>query len=443
MLNLRGKTTSTCEGLTRRHLLKAGFLGLGGLTLPQLLRLRAEAAEAGSPLPKTSVIFIELAGGPTHFETYDPKPYAPAEYRGPLGVVQTNIPGVILSELMVEQAKIMDKLAIIRSIHHDSGSHGTSSHLVQTGYYLRDRQNRENEMPCVGSFTAHLRGPNQVGLPAFVSIPGQMRYGGAAYLGKGYNAFTTGGDPNSANFKVKNLTPAQGLTVAQLEDRRQLLASLESTRQLADTRGVASAIDKFTGDAFQLVTGDRARSAFDLTQESSQVRDRYGRHTTGQSLLLARRLIEAGVTFVTVRPSGGSWDDHNQIAQRMKQKGPAYDQGVAALVNDLHERGLNRDVLVVAIGEFGRTPRVNGNAGRDHWGRVMSVLMAGGGLRVGQIVGASNSKGEVPADNPYRPESVLAMVYEHLGIDASVRVPDFTGLPRYILSNRKRIEELL
>ena len=441
MIELAGRSFTCCDGISRRNFLRVGALGLSGLTLPQILSMRADAANQGAPLPKTSVIFVELAGGPTHFETYDPKPNSPQEYRGPLGVVATNQPGVYFSELMVEQARIMDKLAIIRSIHHDSSSHGTSSHLTQTGYYLRDRQNRSNDMPCVGSVASRVLGANAPGLPAYVALQRQMRFGGAAYLGKAYNPFVVTDDPSRSNFKVDNLGINKSLNVDRISNRKNLLVQLDAKRRLKDTEGASKAVDKFTQEAFDMVTGGAAQRAFDLKNEPGAVRDRYGRNRTGQEMLLARRLIEAGVTFVTTRVS--SWDDHNKIADRMKQKGPNYDQGLAALVEDLHQRGLDKDVMVVAMGEFGRTPRVNKNAGRDHWGRVMSVLMSGGGLNVGQIIGSSNPKGEVPADNPYRPENVLAMVYRHLGIDSQMTFNDLSGRPRYLLERNEPIRELI
>ena len=441
MLRILGRKLSTCSGIDRRSVLQVGALGLGGLTLPQILAHRAARAASGDSVRKTSVIFVELAGGPTQFETYDPKPTAPSDYRGPLGVVATASPGVYFSELMAEQARVFDKLAVVRSIHHDSSSHGTSSHYVQTGYYLRNRQNRDNEMPCVGAITSRVRGPNQPGLPAFVSLQSRMRYGLSAYLGKAFNPFVVSADPNRSSFRVDNLGLERSLTFDRLAGRRDLLDQLDRTRQVVDTRGVAVAMDKFVGEAFEMVTSGKAQKAFDVGAEPDSVRDRYGRHRTGQEMLLARRLIEAGVTFVTTRVS--SWDDHNGIAARMKSKGPAYDQGLAALIEDLHERGMDRDVLVIAMGEFGRTPRVNRNAGRDHWGRLMSVLIAGGGLRMGQVVGSSNSKGETPEDAPYRPAHVLAMVYRHLGIEPSTTFPDLSGRPRYVLEDRELIRELV
>lgn len=429
-----------CDGITRRSMIQAGLMGTVGLAAPDLLRLQARSAEGGTPARDTAVIFVELAGGPTQHETYDPKPHAPQEYRGPLNAIDTVLPGVQISELMVEQAKVLDKLAVVRSIHHDSGSHGTSTHLTQSGYYLRDNQNRDNEMPCIGSITARVRGTGAHGLPPFVSIPRSMRFGRAAWLGKGYNPFETVVEASGSKFEVPNLTLMSGLTSDRLSDRRSLLSAFDETHRLIDNHGVADALDHFTREAFEMVTGDAARRAFDIDAEDPKTRERYGRTATGQNLLLARRLVEQGVTFVTVRVNG--WDDHGQIARAMQAKGPAYDAGVAALVQDIYDRGLDRKVLVVCMGEFGRTPRINASAGRDHWGQVMSVVLAGGGLRTGQIIGASDSKGAVPVERPYRPENVLAVLYRHLGIDPALTFNDLAGRPRYVLERRELITEL-
>lgn len=441
MLEVKGDKFTLCDGITRRGLLRVGALGLGGLTLPQLLAFRAAAATAGRTPPKTSVIFVELQGGPTHFETYDPKPQAPLEYRGPLEPISTQLPGVQFSELMSEQAKIADKLAVIRSIHHNSSSHGTSSHLTQTGYYLSNRQVRENEMPCVGSVASRLIGPHTEGLPAYVALQRTMRFGNAAFFGKAFNPFAVTSDPSRDNFQVNNLGLVKGLDAGRVADRRGLLEQLGDARQVLDTKGVADAVDKYAIEAFDMVTSGRALAAFDIGQEPVEIRDRYGRNRTGQEFLLARRLIEAGVTFVSLRV--GSWDDHTGIAKRMQAKGPSYDQGLAALVSDLYEKGLDQDVLVVAMGEFGRTPKVNRRAGRDHWGAVMSVLLSGGGLNVGQVIGSSTPKGEVPQDAPYRPENVLSMVYRHLGISPEATFQDLSGRPRYLLEERGEIKELI
>lgn len=433
-----------CDGVTRRSVVQAGLTGIVGLSLPDLLRLQAVASESGSTRDDTAVIYLELAGGPTQHETYDPKPEAPKEYRGPFQSIDTNVPGAQFSELMVEQAKLMDKLAVIHSIHHNSGSHGTSSHLTQTGYYLRDRQNRDNDMPCIGSVTARLRGPNASEMPAFVSIPRTMRYGRASWLGKSFNPFETVRSGNDKKFQVPNLGLLKGFTAERLQDRRKLLAGLDATRKTIDNHGVAEAMDRFTRKAFEMVTGDAARTAFDLSQESDATRSMYGLTAMGQNTLLARRLVERGVTFVSVRMNtAGSWDDHGNIVKRMNQKGPAYDRAVAALVRDLYDRGLDRKILVVAMGEFGRTPRINKNAGRDHWGRLMSVVLSGGGLPVGQVIGSSDRIGSVPKERPYRPENVLAVLYRHLGIDPAHTFVDHSGRPRYLLEKRELIAELV
>lgn len=428
-----------CDGLNRRSFVKAGLTGMAGLSLPGLLRLQAEAA-AGGVKSDTAVIFLELAGGPTQHETYDPKPAAPAEYRGPFGTVETNVLGVRFSELMTEQAKIMDKLVILRAVHHDSGSHQTSAHLTQTGYYLRDRQSRENDMPCIGSIAARVCGANRPGLPPFVSIPNSMRYGRAAWIGKGYSPFETIKSADTKPFVVANLTLIGGMTQARLDDRRTLLRGFDQARRVIDTQGVADAQDTFTRQAFEMVTGDKARAAFDIAAEPEAIRNRYGTSSLGQNILLARRLVESGVKFVSVRVNTlGSWDDHKDIKGRMNAKGPAYDQGVSALITDLHERGMADKVMVVAMGEFGRTPRINKDAGRDHWGRVMSVMMAGGELKTGQVIGSSDSIGASPADKPYRPENVLATVYHHLGIDPAMTFSDNSGRPRYLLEEREPV----
>ena len=440
MLSFFGEQANFCDGVRRRSFLKAGFLGAAGLSLAEVLRLQANAAEAGELAGKTSVIFVELAGGPTQFETYDPKPTAPIEYCGPFGVVQTNVPGVLFSEMMVMQAKIADKLSIVRSVHHRHNSHDPSSHLSQTGYYKTGPKGGPNQSPCFGSIVAKLRGPNAPSLPAYVAVPSIMRNGQSAYLGQAFNPFETISDPNDSKFHVRNLQLASSISLARLDDRRELLATLDARQRLQDLEGASRAVDDFSQRAFDLVHGSRARDAFDIAKEPESVRDRYGRNTVGQSMLLARRLIEAGVTCVTVRCTG--WDDHSNIAKGLKQRAPIYDRGIATLVQDLYDRGLEKDVLVVAMGEFGRTPRINKNAGRDHWGALMSVLLAGGGLRPG-IVGASNSKGEVPADAPYRPENILAMIYRHLGIAPAHTLNDLSGRPRYLLEEREFVRELV
>ncbi|MCA9075686.1 MAG: DUF1501 domain-containing protein [Planctomycetaceae bacterium] len=446
MLTLWGdRREQLCDSSSRRSFLRAGALGLGGLSLADVLRLRAaagakESAGTQTSVSRTSVIFVELAGGPTQFETYDPKPQAPKEYRGPLKAISTSVPGEQFCELLPRQATMLDKLTVIRSIHHKKSSHDPSSHLTQTGYYKTGPKGGPAQMPSFGAVIGKTRGANDPALPAYVAVPTIMRNGGAAHLGKGFEPFQTMGNPNDPKFHVENLSLLDSVSLSRLDDRRTLQSALDRQRELVDLDGSAVALDEFKQQAFDLVTSPQARQAFDISQESDSNRDRYGRNTVGQSMLLARRLVESGVTCVTVRVTG--WDDHSSLVKRIKPRTAEYDQGLAALVNDLHERGLRDDVLVIAMGEFGRTPRFNKNAGRDHWGPLMSVLLAGGGLQPG-IYGSSTAKGETPFDMPYRPENVLAMLYRHLGIDPTTTFNDFSGRPRYVLEEHELIHEII
>ena len=428
--------------LNRRNFLRAGLWGTGGIGLADLLRLRTAAAD-GHSAPDTAVIYLLQSGGPTQFETYDPKPLAPQEIRGDFAAIETSVPGVQFSELMAQQAQIMDKLTVLRSIHHPSTQHSSSMHLLQTGYYCRP-ESEVNETPSVGSCAARMRGANRPGMPPYAAILNEFRYGNSMWLGKGYDPFRVETEPNDDKFAVPNLTLLDGLTVDRIADRRGLLSGFDRARRIVDLRGSAAALDQFSAQALEMVTGDAARRAFNIQAEKPEVRERYGRNLLGQRMLLARRLVEYGVTFVTVGTIG--WDHHGDLWNDMRRFVPAFDQAVTALVEDLHERGLAERVLVVAMGEFGRTPRIstiNGlPPGRDHWGDVSSVLMAGGGRRGGQIVGASDQHGAFPTAAPYRMECVLAHMYRHLGIDPETTFPDFSGRPRSLLEIRDRITEL-
>jgi len=421
----------------RRAFLKHSACLFGALTLPGVLRARAQA----SPADDTAVIFITLGGGPSQHETYDPKPGAPLEIRGQFKPIGTNVAGVQFSELLPRQAKLMDKMAIIRSVHHEQASH-IAEHIVETGYDLRSSINSPvGEMPSIGSIVSKLRGPSPMGLPAYVSLPKHHGYTGPHWLGGQHAAFTVNEDPNLPAFTVKNLTLAGNLNVDRLNDRRTLLADLETARREFDAQEAAGSIDAFTRQAFNLVTGEEARQAFDLTREPAARRDAYGRTMFGQRVLLARRLVEAGVPFVTVRM--GDWDDHTDLAKKIVPRAALYDAGLSALITDLHERGLNRKVLVIAMGEFGRTPRVNPQGGRDHWPAVNNVVLSGGAYRMGQVIGSTDRIGGTVTSAPYRPQNVLGMVYRHLGIDPAITFNDFSGRPRYALEERAPVTELL
>lgn len=421
----------------RREWLSVSLGGLGALSTAGILRLRAEAS---GPTPSTSVIFVMLGGGASHFETYDPKPDAPAEYRGMFNPIRTSVPGVQFCELLPRQAALMHDLAVVRSIHHHEASH-IALHMVETGYFLRNSTNAlRGEMPSVGAVVARARS-TEGGLPASISMPRAQAYSGSHYLGGRYTFFPVDADPNAPDFRIGNLSLPLRLAPGAFADRRHLLRELGDSRRLLDLDDQAPAMDAFQRQALELITGDAARTAFDLSREPATLRDAYGRNPLGQRLVLARRLVEAGVPFVMVRTF--DWDDHEDLEAGMRRRCPMYDQGLAALITDLRARGMNRDVLIVAMGEFGRTPRVNPQGGRDHWPGVMSVLLSGGSYQMGQAIGASDSRGSRVQSAPYAPQSVLAMMYRHLGIDPATTFLDFTGRPRHVLEEREPIRELL
>ncbi len=423
---------------SRRTFLKLSGALCGGLTLTSLLRMRAAAAPGQRR--QTSVIFVQLGGGASQLETYDPKPDAPAEYRGAYGTVQTAVPGTVFSELMPQQAQLADRLSVIRSVRHHEASH-IALHAIETGYFLQNSANaRSGEAPSVGSVVSKLRWGTAPGLPESVSLPRPFAYSSPAWLGDAYNYFSVNSDPKSADFAVKNLEVIEKLSTDRLKSRHELLTAFEEARRAFDHSAEARSLDEFSAKAFELVTADKARDAFDITAEADATRDDYGRTTFGQRMLLARRLVEAGIPFVVVRMA--DWDDHKDLAARMKVRGADYDTGISALIRDLQQRGLNRDVLVVAMGEFGRTPRVNVNGGRDHWPGVASVMVSGGDHAMGQIVGGTDKHAGTVVAAPYLPQQVLALVYRHLGIDPATTFPDFSGRPRYILEEREPIHEL-
>lgn len=426
---------------TRRRFVGAGAGFFAGLTVPNILQLRAASQQL--PRRDTTVIFAYMGGGPSQFETWDPKPDAPAEYRGKYGAIPTNVDGLQICELLPRQAKLMDKVAIIRSIHHEQASH-IAEHIVETGYDLKNNANiLPGEMPAVGCVVSKLRGGSPDGIPAYVRLRPGAAYSGPQWLGNQHRSFDVKADPNAAEFAVRNLTLDSKLSVARLEDRRGLLSELDRQKGALDTAESAGAIDEFTSQAFHLVTGDAARNAFDIGQEPDAVRDRYGRTEVGQRLLLARRLAEAGVPFIKVRNSAPDWDDHQDMDKRIQQRVPGFDQSLSALIEDLHERGLNRKVLLVAMGEFGRTPRINANGGRDHWPAVGVAMICGGDYKMGQVIGSTDAYGASVESAPYRPQNVLAMIYRHLGINPEITFDDFSGRPRYILEERRPIVELL
>jgi hypothetical protein len=405
------------------------------------LRLRAQAAEQGGSSRDTAVIQVFLNGGPTHIDTYDPKPDAPKEIKGELNPIATKLSGVQVSELLPKTAQSLDKMCLVRSLHHDTPDHGQGTHWVMTGFPTANGFfTPNNDRPSVGSIAAKLRGANGPGIPPYVALPRGPLYGNAAYLGAGYNPFGIDGDPSN-NVRVRNLEPPNGLSLDRLDDRRHLLASLDRIERQRDASGMMGGIDHFTAQAYEMVTGPAARKAFDLAKEDPRLRDRYGRTPLGQSCLLARRLVEAGVTFITINDFD-NWDHHGGIYQRLKVQLPKLDDAVSALVEDLHQRGQADRVLVVVWGEFGRSPRIS-NGGRDHWPGAMSALVAGGGLKMGQVVGATTRKGESPVERPLRPEDMLQTVYHVLGINPLHEFPNESGRPMPVLNRGSVIPELV
>jgi hypothetical protein len=443
MLELFGPASRHGSGMSRRSFLRVGCLGLAGLGLADHLRRKAAAAAEGKRPPKdTAVILFFMGGGPSHLDTYDLKPAAPAEIRGEFREIDTSVPGIRISEHLPLQARLMDKMAVVRSVTHTNGGHGMATHWLMTGY-APPLDVTDNVNPSCGSVAARLRGAGAPRLPAYVCLPDRAASGDAAYLGVAYNPFAPGGDPNADEFRVRNLQTAPRVTLGRFRDRRELRDGLGSVRRMLDTQGVAEGYDRFYRDAFEVVTSDDCRRAFDLATEDPRLRDRYGRDTLGQSALLARRLVEAGVTYVTVS-TNLPWDTHENNFGLLKGTSlPSFDRAVAALVADLHDRGLAERVLVACYGEFGRTPRINGTAGRDHWPGAMSVLLAGGGLKMGQVVGSTDARGEYPRTRELSPQDVLATMYHALGVDYRHVFHDAGGRPIPVLNEGKPIQELI
>ncbi|MGC4003598.1 MAG: DUF1501 domain-containing protein [Pirellulales bacterium] len=451
-----------CDGMSRRSFVQLGMAGLAGFGLADLARAaeatQATDAAAGNPAGKreTSVILIWLDGGPSHIDTYDMKPDAPSEYRGLWSPQKTNIPGIEVSEFLPEHAKHADKYALLRSLHHDNGDHFTAAHWILTAHGGPNGNDTAGRTPFLGAVASKLAGARSPGMPAHVALPSAMSVGlqpgyfGGSYLGPEYNPFNAG-DPNTTKFQVKNLTLESGLTLDRLNSRAELREHFDTMRREVDQNGAIAGMDKFQQKAYDLVTSPQARTAFDIGSEDAKARDNYGRTTFGQSTLLARRLVESGVTFVTV--FSGGWDHHWDLKSGYEKRWPEIDKAVGALLSDLHDRGLLDTTLVMLCGEFGRTPKMNdggnggpagskGTPGRDHWGNAMSVLMAGGGVKGGRIVGATDARGERPTETPVTPSDLHRTVYHVLGIDPEVSFLNHSGRPMSVLDGGDVIREL-
>ena len=448
--------------LSRRELLRVAFAGITGLTLPGLLRLRAAAAEAADReiSEPTALILVFLHGGASHLETYDPKPLAPTEYRGPFTSIPTTVPGLSLSELLPKHARIAERYTILRSMVHTGFCHGIGQQQMFSGHEIRQFEPRpiHPDFLCVANRVRHRFGrplPNYVGAPP---IP----YLGSAYLGPAYEAFPVNNDPNSAGFQVANVGMSDSVQTTRLGSRITLRQQLDNIKQQLDLKEGMSSMDAFERMAWEMLTRPEAEEAFNLSREDPRLRDKYGRNTWGQQCLLARRLVESGVELVTTSlmgPLAGrvhNWDDHavnHHCFDAMKARAVYFDQAVTALIEDIYDRGLDKRVMVIVTGEFGRTPKISYAAdsasgvmqpGRDHWPSATSMLFAGGGIATGQVIGATDPRGEQVIERRIGPVNFLATVYRHLGIDPSrLEFNDFSGRPIPVPVQGSPIPELV
>jgi uncharacterized protein (DUF1501 family) len=455
--------------LSRRELLRLGLVGFSGLTLPGLYQLRSLAA---SPQREpTAVILVWLRGGASHLETFDPKPEAPSDYRGPYSAIETNVPGIFVSELLPKLSRIADRYALLRSMAHTGGGHPAGSLQVLGGD--PDPQDKQKAVfPDWMSIASYLRRDPRRSIPNYVAINPVDQYdgfgiAGPTYLGPAYEPFKVLGDPSSPSFEVPNIG-LKNEESASLGRRVKLKESLDRLQRSLDATGAMDAVDQYESQAMNLLTSPKAREAFDLTKEPEEIRERYGMNQWGQQCLMARRLVEAGVDIVATEFDGplcgrvANWDDHavnHHIFDAIKYRSTFFDQAVSALIDDIYDRGLHRRVLVVVTGEFGRTPRISYVAssgegvasaaagvvqpGRDHWPQAGSMLFAGGGIATGQVIGATDARGEEPVERRVGPGDFLATIYRHLGIDyEQVAIPNFAGRPIPIVSDGSAIREL-
>ncbi len=452
-----GTTGRYCDGMSRRSFLQLGVAGILGL--PSLLQGKEAARAATGSSKETAVILIWLDGGPSHMDLYDMKPDAPAEYRGIWKPIRTKVSGFDITELFPKQAEVTDKFSIVRSLHHDTGDHFAGGHRMLTTKDMGvSGANSEGRFPGIGAIVARECGARRPGVPGYVAVPNASSIGltpgyfGGHFLGSHLNPFQTGGDPNAPTFSVQNLNLAAGLTIERLEDRRSLGQRFDTARRQFEDLAESRAIDRFSREAFEFVSGPAARRAFDINKEDPRVRDVYGRNSWGQSTLLARRLIEAGATFVNVHLGG--WDHHWDLKKSMEDYLPKVDSLVSALFKDLDERGLLAKTMVVLCGEFSRTPKMNdggnggapmsmGTPGRDHWGNAMFCLLGGGGVTGGQIVGSTDRLGQRPNSRAVTPSNIHATIYHVLGIDPNLQLVDPSGRPVQVLDDPEPIHELL
>jgi len=437
--------------MLRRHWLQLGVAGLAGGSFANLLQLR-ETCAANLPANKkpSSCILIWMDGGPTHFETFDPKPEAPVEIRGEFQPIHTNVSGIQICEHLPQLASIANKYAIVRSVCHNQGNHGAGNHYMMTGAPPRIPVGCGAFVsfhPSLGSVAAKER-PAPHGLPPYFSMPSMSRSGGPNFLGAKYAPFVVGGDPNNKHFRVRDVELPSGITDDRFGARRDLRHLVDRLPRFSDpaTADPVVAVDEFFQQGVELITTPEAQKAFDIQTESDATRDAYGRNSFGQRALLARRLVEAGVPFVTLYDGG--WDHHSDLFGALKTRLPSWDQTVAALINDLDQRGLLETTMVIALGEFGRTPKIStlpgqAKAGRDHWANAMSILFAGGGTPGGQVIGATDRQGHSACERILSPENFVSTVYLKMGIDPDKVYYTPSGRPTHLVSDPTPIKELM
>lgn len=442
-----GNIHTNCDGYGRRDFLQLGIgSAAAGLGFSQLMGLRAQAAQrAGMASPdEVRCILVWLDGGPTHHESFDPKPDAATEVRGEFNPIRTRVPGVGFSECVPKLAAINDKFTVVRSICHKDPNHGGGNHYMMTGAPTPVPVNCGAFVsfhPSFGSVVSHERGV-RAGLPAYMSLPRQSRSGGPNFLGAEHAPFIIGGDPNQKGFRVRDVVLPRDISEGRAKSRRELRESLDRMARIRDRAAQDPTLDfdSYYHQGIDLITSPTAQAAFDIDSEPDKVRDLYGRNQLGQRLLMARRLVEAGVSFVTCYYGG--WDHHVSIFDGLKKHMPPLDQGVAGLISDLDERGTLDTTLVIVLGEFGRTPKINERAGRDHWPHAMSVLLAGAGVPRGQIVGATDRDGAYASENIYSPEDFAATLYSKLGIDPRLVLHKKDGRPVQLVNGGSPMREL-
>ncbi len=441
----KGDRVNACQGPSRRSLLRAGALTAFGLGLDDLFRLRSLAGGPGGARPSKvkHCILVWMAGGPSHIDTFDPKPDAPSDVKGEFKPINTAVPGLQISEVFPKLAKVMDRVTLVRSVTSPEADHDRAAHHLLTGY----RPSPALVYPSFGSVVSKTIEEARGAMPTYVAMPDAPIFASSGYLTPAYDPFAVGGDPSQEGFRVSNLTPPDAVTLERLNRRRGMVKRLDGFGRDVAATSLVTSRDQFADRAYDLLTSSKAQAAFKIGDETPEMRQAYGRNTFGQSCLLARRLVQAGVSFVTINNRGAGqlqWDTHADNFKRIKDTlAPSLDQGLATLLDDLKRLGLLDETLVLVMGEFGRTPKINPMAGRDHHGRANSALLAGAGIPQGAVIGKTDAKADSPVDRPVTPSDLAATVYTALGIDPNYQFETPDGRPIRLVEGGKPLPELL